>query len=76
MTEGTQLKIFIFLERLWLVAAALGVGCVIWFIIRNDNDSAVFFLGFFILSSLLYLMRKRQRVKYEAEIKRRESGKP
>jgi hypothetical protein len=66
MNNETQLKIFIFLERLWMVAAILGACCVAYFIIQKDNDSAVFFLGFFILSGLLYLMRKRQRVKYQA----------
>ena len=48
-----------------MVAAILGACCVAYFIIQKDNDSAVFFLGFFILSGLLYLMRKRQRVKYQ-----------
>jgi uncharacterized membrane protein YfcA len=66
MNTETQLKIFIFLERLWLCACILGAACVAYFIITKDNDSAVFFLGFFILSGLLYLMRKRQRVKYQA----------
>jgi len=65
MNHQTQLRIFIFLERLWLTAALLGVGCVIYFIITHDNDSALFFLGFFVLSGLLYLLRKRQRVKYQ-----------
>lgn len=61
----TQLKIFIFLERLWLSAAALGVVCTIYFLIMKDNDSALFFLGFFILSGLLYILRKRQRSNYQ-----------
>lgn len=65
MNYKTQLRIFVFLERLWLVAAIIGVVCTIYFLVTKDNDSAVFFLGFFILSSLLYLLRKRQRVKYE-----------
>lgn len=65
MSSDTQIKIYIFLERLWLVAAALGVLCVVYFLIIKDNDSALFFLGFFVLSGLLYLMRKRQRVKYQ-----------
>lgn len=65
MSNDFQSKVYIFLERLWLVAAALGVCCVIYFLIMKDNDSALFFFGFFILSSLLYLLRKRQRVKYQ-----------
>ena len=65
MNSVTQIKIMVFLERLWLVAALLGVGLTIYFLITKDNDSALFFLGFFILSSLLYLLRKRQRVRYQ-----------
>jgi uncharacterized membrane protein YfcA len=65
MSNDFQSKVYIFLERLWLVAAALGVGCVVYFLITKDNDSALFFFGFFILSALLYLLRKRQRVKYQ-----------
>lgn len=65
MNPNTQLKIFKFLEKLWLVAAAIGVMLTTYFLISKDNDSALFFFGFFILSALLYLLRKRQRVKYE-----------
>jgi hypothetical protein len=38
----------------------------------KDNDSALFFFGFFILASLIYLMRKRQRVKHQAFLKHKE----
>jgi uncharacterized membrane protein YfcA len=65
MKPESQLKIFLFLERLWLFAAILGVICMAYFLIKKDNDSAVFFFGFFILSALLYLLRKRQRVKHQ-----------
>ena len=65
MSKDFQSKVYIFLERLWLAAAALGVCLVVYFLIMKDNDSALFFFGFFILSALLYLLRKRQRVKYE-----------
>ena len=75
MNYKTQNRIFIFLERLWLVAAILGVACTVYFLVTKDNDSAVFFLGFFILSSLLYLLRKRQRVKHEAYVRERQQEK-
>ncbi len=65
MSNDFQSKVYIFLERLWLIAAALGICCVVYFLIMKDNDSALFFFGFFILSGLLYLLRKRQRVKYQ-----------
>lgn len=67
MSNDFQGKVFLFLERLWLVAAALGVCCVVYFLIMKDNDSALFFLGFFVLSGLLYIMRKRQRVRYQKQ---------
>lgn len=69
MKNNIQSKIFIFLERLWMSSALIGLVCVVFFLITKDNDSAVFFLGFFILSSLLYLMRKRQRIKHQKQLK-------
>lgn len=75
MNPETQTRIFIFLERLWMVAAALGVLCVIYFLIMKDNDSALFFFGFFILSSVLYLMRKRQRVRHQKHLAEHQAGK-
>ena len=65
MSPDTQLRIFKFLEKLWLVAAAVGVAFTVYFLINKDNDSALFFLGFFILSALLFILRKRQRVKFQ-----------
>jgi uncharacterized membrane protein YfcA len=71
MHPDTQTKIFIFLERLWMVAALLGIICVIYFLVIKDNDSALFFFGFFILSSVLYLMRKRQRVRHQKQLEQK-----
>lgn len=64
MTDHSQYRIFLFLERLWLVAAILGVICTVFFLIIKDNDSALFFFAFFLLSAVLYLARKRQRKRY------------
>lgn len=68
MSSDFQSKVYIFLERLWLVAAILGIVCVVYFLIMKDNDSALFFFGFFLISGLLYLLRKRQRVKYQKHL--------
>jgi uncharacterized membrane protein YhhN len=76
MSNDFQSKVFIFLERLWLVAAALGVCCVVYFLIIKDNDSALFFFGFFILSGLLYIMRKRQRVRYQKQLEQKDEYVP
>jgi uncharacterized membrane protein YfcA len=75
MSPESQLRIFKFLEKLWLVAAAVGVGFTVFFLINKDNDSALFFFGFFILSGLLYILRKRQRVKFEANMHKPERPK-
>jgi len=72
MNSKFQSKTFIFLERLWLIGAIIGIACVIYFLINKDNDSALFFLGFFILSALIYLMRKRQRTRHEAYVNYKE----
>lgn len=64
MDRATQLKILTFLERLWLVAALLGMACVVFFLLIKDNDSALFFFAFFLLSSVLYLLRKRQKKRF------------
>lgn len=69
MNPKTQTNTFIFLERLWLLGAIIGILFVVYFLITKDNDSALFFFGFFILSSVIYLMRKRQRRKHEAYLK-------
>lgn len=75
-SDDTQVKIYIFLERLWMVAAVLGVLLTVYFLVVRDNDSALFFLGFFILSGLLYLLRKRQRVKYQGYMKSKDAYEP
>lgn len=75
MNAETQLKIFKFLEKLWLVAAAIGVAFTVYFLIMHDNDSALFFFGFFILSGLLYILRKRQRTKYQQSMHKPERPK-
>jgi uncharacterized membrane protein YfcA len=68
MNPNSQTKIFIFLERLWLVGVAVGIGCCIYFLTQKDNDSALFFFGFFILASVIYLMRKRQRQRHQKTV--------
>jgi uncharacterized membrane protein YfcA len=54
------------MERVWLVGVVLGIAGVIYFLITKDNDSALYFFGFFILSSVLYLLRKKQRKRHES----------
>jgi uncharacterized membrane protein YfcA len=72
MSSDFQSKTFIFLERLWLFGVIVAICLVVYFLINKDNDSALFFFGFFILAALIYLMRKRQRVKHQAFLKHKE----
>lgn len=64
MTDQSQYRMFLFMERLWLVSAVLAVLCTVYFLISKDNDSALFFFFFFILSAVFYLVRKRQRKRH------------
>ena len=65
-TSDNQHRIFLILERLWLFAAVMGATLTVFYIIQGDNDSALFFLGFFVLSGLFYLLRRRQRIRHGA----------
>jgi uncharacterized membrane protein YfcA len=73
MGSNIQNNLFIIIERLWLVGAAFGIIATVYFLIQKDNDSALFFLGFFILASLLYILRKGQRKKQEAYLKNKKN---
>lgn len=75
MKPDYQNNLFIIIERLWLVGAMLAVACTVYFLVTKDNDSALFFFGFFILASLLYILRRGQRKKQEAYLKNKENQK-
>lgn len=75
MASEPKNNLFIIIERMWLVGAAIGVLLTIYFLIIRDNDSALFFFAFFILSSVLYLARKSQRKRQDAYLKSRNENK-
>jgi uncharacterized membrane protein YfcA len=60
-----QENLFKLLEKLWLAGAGIGVICCVYFLTQKDNDSALFFFGFFILSSVIYILRRKQRIKHQ-----------
>jgi uncharacterized membrane protein YfcA len=72
MNSDFQIKLFKLMERVWLVGVLIGIAGVVYFLIQKDNESALYFFGFFILSSVLYLLRKRQRKRHESYL---ENGK-
>ena len=53
---------FRFMELLWLTGAVIGAGAAIYFLIIKDSDSAVYFVCFFVIASIMYLTRRYQRV--------------
>jgi len=50
------------MELLWLVGAIVGAGLAVYFLIIKDSDSALYFVFFFIIASIMYLTRRYQRV--------------
>lgn len=53
------------MELLWLSGAVIGAGAAIYFLITKDSDSALYFVVFFIIASVMYLTRRYQRVNQE-----------
>lgn len=54
-------KLFRILEIVWLITAITCAGIAVYFLINKDNDSALYFTFIFIISSIMYLLRKYQR---------------
>lgn len=55
-------KFFRIMELIWLAGAIIGVAAAVYFLIIKDSDSALFFVAFFIISSVMFLTRRYQRV--------------
>ena len=53
------------MELIWLAGAVIGAGAAVYFLITKDSDSALYFVVFFIISSIMYLTRRYQRVNQE-----------
>ncbi len=62
-------KTFKILEIIWLIMGCIGVAMCVYFIITGSRQDAVYFLVFSIASGLMYAVRKRQRIKFEASQK-------
>lgn len=68
-------KTFRILELVWLFMGCVGILMCIYSIIIGDNKGAIYFLVFFLASGLMYAVRRKQRMKYEASEKQREQKK-
>lgn len=60
-------KMFKILEIIWLVMACVGVFMCAYSITVKDNRGAIYFLVFFIVCGVMYMVRKRQRIKYNQQ---------
>jgi len=58
-------KIFKILEIVWFALGCIGVLLCAYSIIKKDNEGALYFLAFTVVSGIMYAVRKRQRVKFE-----------
>ena len=52
---------FKILEIFWLVAALMSAGISVYFLIIQDTGTAFYFVFVFIISSIMYLLRRYQR---------------
>jgi hypothetical protein len=69
-------KTFRILEILWLVMGCIGVLLCAFNIVGQDRGNSIFFLIFTFACGLMYAVRRRQRIKYEAaEQKQKEQKK-
>lgn len=54
-------KFFRILEIVWLITALGCAGISVYFLITEDNDSALYFVFIFIIASIMFLLRRYQR---------------
>jgi hypothetical protein len=62
-------KTFKILEIIWLVLGCIGILMFGYFIIMKDKQGAIYFIIFTLMCGLMYSVRKRQRIKFEANQK-------
>lgn len=54
-------KFFKILEVIWLLTALGCAGITVYFLIIKDTDSALYFVFVFIISAIMFLLRRYQR---------------
>ncbi len=68
-------KTFKILEIIWLVMGFMGILMCAYNIMAHDNMGAIYFLVFTLACGLMYSVRKRQRIKFEAAQKQQNEKK-
>jgi Flp pilus assembly protein TadB len=58
-------KFFKILEIIWLITALGCAAITVYFLIIKDTDSALYFVFVFIISAIMYLLRRYQRKNQE-----------
>lgn len=53
------------MELVWLVTALGCAAITVYFLVTKDNDSALYFLFIFLISAIMYFLRRYQRVNQE-----------
>jgi hypothetical protein len=64
-------KIFRILEIVWLFMGCVGIIMCVVSIVTGDNKGSMFFLVFTFACGLMYAVRRKQRVKFEASEKQK-----
>lgn len=54
-------KLFRAMEIIWLITALGCAAITVYFLIIKDTDSALYFVFVFVISSIMYLLRRYQR---------------
>jgi hypothetical protein len=68
-------KTFRILEIVWLVIGCIAIVMCIFSIVTKDNKGSIYFLVLTFASGLMYAVRKRQRIKFEAAEKKQNQQK-
>lgn len=67
-------KMFKILEIVWLVMACVGVFMCAYCITIKDNKGSIYFLAFFVVCAVMYMVRRKQRIKYNQNQSSSNSG--
>ena len=54
-------KLFRIMETIWLITALGCAAITVYFLIIKDTDSSLYFVFVFIISSIMFLLRRHQR---------------
>ena len=65
-------KIFRILELTWLFIACIAILLCAYSIIERDNRDSIFFIVLSFAAGLMYAVRRKQRIKFDASQKQKE----